>query len=170
MSYFEQPPCWGKAPGIGNHVLGPERDPRPRIAMRPKTYRKARYASSIDCLLSSSTHEFKLLFRMSQHEFLRLVQRFGHDIIFQAPSKREQAIPKYQLALFIYRLGTRNALYRAYLASQIRFPSAMRPADLEAAGTVERWTDNSIQAIIRQLSSHVRWRYGQRALRPHQVS
>ncbi len=33
----------------------------------------------------------------------------------------------------------------------------MRPADWEAAGTVGRWTDNSIQAIIRQLSSHVRW-------------
>jgi len=33
----------------------------------------------------------------------------------------------------------------------------MRLADLEAAGTVGRWTDNSIQAIIRQLSSHVRW-------------
>ena len=35
-------------------------------------------------------------------EYLRLVLRFGQDVVFQARSKRQPADPKYQLALFIY--------------------------------------------------------------------
>jgi len=121
---------------------------------------KARYASSVECLLSSSSRKFKSPFRRSQHEFLRLVQRFGHDINSQAQSKRKQTIAKDQLALFIYRLARGHevrAVSRLFRRLRFVFLPLCALLILEVAGTVERWTDNCIQAIIRRLSSHVCW-------------
>jgi len=76
-----------------------------RYWARPKTYKHARYAFHIDPLLSAPPREIKFLFRMSHPEYLRLVLRFGQGVVFQARSKRQPADPKYQLALFIYRLA-----------------------------------------------------------------
>jgi hypothetical protein len=76
-----------------------------RYWARPKTYKHARYACHIDAVLSAPPREFKFLFRMSHPEYLRLVLRFGQDVVFHACCKRQPADPKYQLALFIYRLA-----------------------------------------------------------------
>jgi len=83
---------------------------RREIVLRPywaraKTYKHARYAFHVDTLLSAPPRESRFLFRMSHPECLRIVLRFGQDVVFQACSKRQPADPKYQLALFIYRLA-----------------------------------------------------------------
>ncbi|WVO18233.1 hypothetical protein L204_105941 [Cryptococcus depauperatus] len=82
---------------------------------------------------------------MSRTEFNGIVDRFGGDIAFLGTGRRKPAAPKYQLALAIHRLAHGH---------KVKSIAALFGV---SAGTVEKWTDNSLIAIIRMLGEYVRW-------------
>ena len=94
----------------------------------------------------------------STTEFNRLVDRFGGDPVFKSAGRRPQAPPKYQLALFIHRLAHGYEVKAEARLFGVSGELCQTSAVLtHAAGTVQTWTDRSIQAIARQLQTYIHW-------------
>ncbi|WVN89564.1 uncharacterized protein L203_104790 [Cryptococcus depauperatus CBS 7841] len=82
---------------------------------------------------------------MSRTEFNDMVDRFGGDIAFLGTGREKPATPKYRLALAIHRLAHGH---------EVKSIAALFGMSAE---TVEKWTDNSLIAVIRMLVEYVGW-------------
>jgi hypothetical protein len=132
-----------------------------RYWTRPTSYERVHYHSIINRMLSSRPQTFRYLFRMTNTEFARLVEKYMDDEVFEAKGNRPPADPKYQLAVFIYRLAHGHEMQTVQLlfgiSSEYSLPYLKSPYLIYSVGTINNWTDNFIIAIIRGLKEEIRW-------------
>jgi hypothetical protein len=115
------------------------------------------YHSVIDEMLSSRPKEFKYLFRMTSSEFTHMVINYKDDAAFEVKGKSTPAEAKYQLSVFIYRLAHGHEMQTVQRLFGIFSEYLIYASLTNSVGTVNRWTNNSMIAIIRGLKDEIRW-------------